>query len=122
MRGSHFEICANDGIPTNADTGVVPMRLLKSIDNLVCQGSGARDNLNRTFESDVIWYDPNLAKGGVIMPEVIWSDKAHILTSDDLFTFSISLMGTPSVIHTIKSMPASAASNIASPANLAGQK
>ena len=63
---------------------------------------------------------PILHSSGVITPGQLGPTNFTLLALSAAFTFSISNTGMPSVIHTIKSMPASHASKIESAANGGG--
>ena len=63
---------------------------------------------------------PILHSPGVMMPGQLGPMRRVPVPASVAFTRTMSLIGIPSVMHTTSSMPASAASRMASAANAAG--
>ena len=88
---------------------------------LVGQRARARDDADAPLLVDEARHDADLAFAGGDDARAVRADEAASCSSlERALTRTMSLTGMPSVMHTISSMPASAASRMASAAKAAG--
>jgi hypothetical protein len=114
----HFdEIEATHRVAADADAGRLAESDVRRLeDGLVRQRPGTRDDPDLAGPVDEARHDADLAFPGVMTPGQFGPTRRLLPPASAAFTRTMSLTGMPSVMQTMRRMPASAASRIASAA------
>ena len=115
---------ADDRVAADADAGgLAEAGRGEQRHDLIGQRAGARDEADRPSREDVIRHDADLAGAGGRQPGTVGADQARgMLLEEGQRRASYRLTGMFSVMQTTSSMPASAASMMASAAPAGGTK